>query len=131
MFASDYPLLSIFWSMLFFFVFFLWIFLLIQILIDVFGSHDLSGGAKAAWVIFIILLPFLGVLVYLIARGGKMHEHQIAAAQAKEQAFSEYVREAASTTSTADQLHKLADLKDRGAITEDEFNAQKAKLLTS
>ncbi len=129
MFASDYPLLSIFWSMLFFFVFFLWIFLLIQILIDVFRSHDLSGGVKALWVLFIIILPFLGVLVYLIARGGKMHEHQLQAAKEQKQEFDTYVRQAAGAESTADQLHKLADLKDRGVISDAEFDAQKAKIL--
>ena len=132
MLASSYPLLNIFWSILFFFVFFLWIFLLIQILIDVFRSHDMGGGVKALWVLFIIILPFLGVLVYLIARGGKMHEHQIEQAKAQQDAFSSYVRETAgSGESAADQLHKLADLKDRGVITDDEFNAQKAKLLSS
>ena len=130
MLASSYPLLNIFFSILFFFVFFLWIFLLFQILIDIFRSHDMGGGMKALWVLFIIILPFLGVLVYLIARGGKMHEHQVESAKAQEQAFSDYVKQTAGTPETAaDQLHKLADLKDRGVISEDEFNAQKAKLL--
>ena len=132
MLASSYPLLNIFWSILIFFVFFLWIFLLIQVLIDIFRSHDMGGGAKALWVLFIIILPFLGVLVYLIARGGKMHEHQVQEAKAQQEAFTSYVRETAGGgESAADQLHKLADLKDRGVITEDEFNAQKAKLLGS
>jgi uncharacterized membrane protein YcjF (UPF0283 family) len=131
MLASSYPLLDIFFSILFFFVFFLWIFLLIQILIDIFRSHDMNGWVKALWVLFLIIVPFLAVLVYLIARGGKMHEHQIEQAKAQQEAFSSYVRETASTESAADQLHKLADLKDRGVITDDEFNAQKAKLLGS
>ena len=131
MIASSYPLLNIFFSILFFFVFFLWIFLLIQILIDVFRSHDMSGGVKALWVLFIIILPFLGVLVYLIARGGKMHEHQLEAAKQQQQAFDSYVRHAAGSDSTTDQLHKLADLKDRGVINDAEFEAQKAKILGS
>jgi Short C-terminal domain/Phospholipase_D-nuclease N-terminal len=130
MLASDYPLLSIFWSILFFFVFFLWIFLLIQILIDIFRSHDMGGFAKALWVIFIIVLPFLGVLIYLIARGGKMQQHQIDAAKAQQQAFTDYVRQTAGGSDVADQLHKLSDLKDKGVITQAEFDAQKAKLLS-
>ena len=127
--ASSYPLLDLFWTILFFFVFFLWIFLLIQVIIDIFRSHDMGGLAKALWVLFIIILPFLGVLVYLIARGGKMHEHQLQAAKQQQQAFNSYVKEAAGTNS-ADELAKLADLKDKGVITNEEFEAQKAKLLS-
>jgi len=129
MLASSYPLLNVFLSIFIFFIFFLWIFLLIQILVDIFRSHDMGGLAKALWVLFIIVLPFLGVLVYLIARGGKMQKHQVEAAQEQQKAFGDYVRQTAGTSDTADQLHKLADLKDRGVITEDEFTAQKAKLL--
>lgn len=128
--GSDYPLLSIFWSILFFFVFFLWIFLLIQVLVDVFRSHDMGGGAKALWVLFIIILPFLGVLIYLIARGGKMQQHQVEAAKAQQEAFNSYVQQAAGGSGVADQLHKLSDLKDKGVITQAEFDAQKAKLLS-
>ncbi len=126
--ASSYPLLNIFFSILFFFVFFLWIFLLIQIVIDIFRSHDMGGFAKAIWLLFIIVLPFLGVLVYLIARGGKMQQHQIDAAKQQQAAFTDYVQQAAGST-TADQLHKLADLKDKGVLSDAEFEAQKAKLL--
>jgi type VI protein secretion system component VasK len=129
MIGSDYPLLDLFLTMLWFFLFFIWIFILIQILIDIFRSRDMGGFPKALWVIFIIVLPFLGVLIYLIARGGKMHQHQVEDAEKQQQAFDSYVRQAAGGD-TADQLHKLADLKDRGVITEDEFNAQKAKLLS-
>ena len=128
--ASSYPLLDLFLTMLWFFLFFIWIFILIQILIDIFRSKDLGGFVKAIWVFFIIVLPFLGVLIYLIARGGKMHEHQVEDAEKQQQAFDSYVRQAAGGDNAADQLHKLADLKDRGVITEDEFNAQKAKLLS-
>lgn len=129
MIASSYPLLDLFWTILFFFVFFLWIFLLIQVIVDVFRSHDMGGFAKAIWVLFIIILPFLGVLVYLIARGGKMHEHQLQAAKQQQEAFTAYVKETAGTNS-ADELAKLADLKDKGVITDAEFEAQKAKLLS-
>jgi hypothetical protein len=130
MLASSYPLLNLFWTMLFVFVFVLWIFLVIQIFIDIFRSHDMSGWVKALWVFFIIILPFLGVLVYVIARGGKMREHQIADVESQQKAFDSYVRETAGAT-PADQLHKLADLKDRGVISDAEFDAQKAKILGS
>src|SRR5580698_2060457 len=106
MLASTYPLLDLFWTMLEIFLFFIWIFLLFWVFMDIFRSRDMGGGAKALWVIFIIILPFLGIFVYLIARGGSMHERQVAAAQAQQQAFDSYVRETAGTSS-ADQLAKL------------------------
>jgi Short C-terminal domain/Phospholipase_D-nuclease N-terminal len=128
MLGTQYPLLDIFWTMLEFFLFFIWIFLIITIFMDIFRSHDMKGFTKFLWVLFIIILPLLGALVYLIARGGSMHERQVAAAQAQQQAFDSYVRETAGTSS-ADQLAKLADLKASGAITDDEFNQAKAKIL--
>ncbi len=131
MLASTYPLLDIFWTMLWFFCFILYIWLLIVIFSDIFRSHDMGGVAKAAWVIFIIVLPFLGILVYLIARGGKMHEHEARDAAQAQQEFDSYVRKAAGTSGgTADQLEKLSDLRQQGVITDAEFEAQKAKLLT-
>ena len=114
--------------MLEFFAFFIWIYLLFVVFIDIFRSHDLKGWAKALWVIGIIIFPLLGVLVYLIARGGKMHERAAQAAQAQKQAFDAYVQETAGESS-ADQLAKLADLKEKGVLTDDEFAAQKAKIL--
>ena len=126
--GAEYPLLNIFFSILFFFVFFLWIFLLIQVIVDVFRSHDMGGFAKALWILFVIVLPFLGVLIYLIARGGKMQQHQMDAAKAQQQAFDSYVKQAAGSSS-ADELAKLADLKSKGVISDSEFEAQKAKLL--
>ena len=131
MLAYTYPLLSIFWTMLEFFLFFLWIWLLIMVFIDIFRSHDLGGWAKALWVIFIIILPFLGVFVYLIARGGKMHERAARDQAQQQQAFDKYVRQTAGTPgdTTADQLAKLADLKSKGVISDAEFESQKAKLL--
>jgi ABC-type multidrug transport system fused ATPase/permease subunit len=128
MLASTYPLLDLFWTMLEIFLFVIWIYLLFIVFVDIFRSHDLGGLAKALWVIFVIILPFLGVFVYLIARGGKMHERAAEAAQAQQKAFDSYVQEAAGTSS-ADQLSKLADLKAKGVLTDAEFEAQKAKIL--
>ena len=129
MLAYDYPLLSVFMSLLWFFLFVLWFWLLITILADIFRSHDLGGFSKTIWVLFVIFLPFLGVFVYLIARGHKMHEHATADVAASDAAFKQYVRDNAGTTSTADQLAKLAELRDRGVLTPEEFEAQKAKIL--
>ena len=129
MLAYDYPLLGVFWTMLEIFLFVIWIWLLIMVFADIFRSRDMGGFAKAIWVIFVIILPFLGVFVYLIARGGKMHERAMEQAQQQDQAFQEYVQQAAGTTSAADQVAKLADLKASGAITEEEFQAGKAKVL--
>jgi hypothetical protein len=131
MFASSYPLLDLFWTMLEFFLFFLWIWLLIMVFGDIFRSRDLSGGVKAIWVLFVLIIPFLGVFVYLIARGGSMHERAEAQMTAAQQAFDEQVKKAAGSSggSSVDALSKLADLKASGAITDAEFEAQKAKLL--
>jgi Short C-terminal domain/Phospholipase_D-nuclease N-terminal len=129
MIAYTYPLLSIFWTMLEFFLFFLWIWLLIVIFGDIFRSHDLGGLAKALWILFIIIIPYIGVLVYLIARGGSMHERAVAQAQRQQQAFDDYVRQTAGGSSQVDELAKLADLKAKGVLSDAEFEAQKAKLL--
>jgi hypothetical protein len=129
MFAYNYPILDLIWTMFMFFVFVLWIWLLIAVFMDIFRSHDLSGGVKALWVFFIIILPFLGVLIYLIARGGKMHERAADQAVQQQKAFDAYVKQTAGSGSTADDLAKLADLKQQGVITDAEFEAQKAKLL--
>jgi Short C-terminal domain/Phospholipase_D-nuclease N-terminal len=129
MLATDYPLLNLFWTVLYIFFFVIWIWVLISVLIDVFRSHDLSGWAKALWLVFIVFLPLLGVLVYVIARGDKMQEHAVHDARAQDAALKQYVQQAAGTTSTADELTKLADLRDRGVLTEEQFEAQKAKLL--
>src|ERR1700750_900766 len=113
---SSYPVLSIFWTMIEFFLWILWIWILIWIFIDIFRSHDLSGWAKALWFLFVLFIPLIGVLVYLIVRGGKMQERAVQQAQQDDQQFRTYVQDAAGT-STADQLSKLADLRDRGVIT--------------
>jgi hypothetical protein len=129
--AYDYPLLGIFWTMLWFFLWFAWIVILIRVFADIFRSKDMGGWAKALWVIFVIIVPFLGVFIYLIARGHKMADRDIADAQARDQAFQSYVRDVAGSTSSssADELSKLADLKAKGVITDAEFQQQKAKIL--
>jgi hypothetical protein len=119
---------QVFWSMLWFFLFFIWIWLLIVVFSDIFRSRDLSGWTKALWTIFVIVLPYLGVFVYLIARGHKMSEHAAAAAQQQDAAFRQYVQQAAAP-STADELQKLADLKASGAIDDAEYQRLKAKAM--
>jgi hypothetical protein len=131
---DDYPLLNLFLTMLWFFLFIAWIWLLVTLLTDVFRSTDLSGWTKALWTIFILVLPLLGALIYLIVRGSSMTERMAADYQRRDEAFREYVRDAASTNgtapaSTADELAKLARLRDEGVLSPDEFAAQKAKLL--
>jgi len=123
------PLLDLFWAMLWFFLLFAWIWLLISVFGDIFRSDDMGGGAKAGWVILVVLVPFFGVFIYLIARGGSMAERNMERAAASAQAQQEYIRQVASTSSTADELTKLADLHSRGLLTDDEFSAQKAALL--
>ena len=129
MLADTYPLLDIFWTMLWFFCFFIYIWLLIAVFTDIFRSHDMGGWAKAGWVIFVIVLPLLGILVYLIARGGKMHERQLREATQAQQELDGYVKNVASSSGTADELTKLVDLRQQGVITDAEFESQKAKLL--
>src|SRR5271165_5164320 len=117
---------GIFWTMVEFFLWVIWIWILIMVFIDIFRSHDLSGWAKALWFLFVLLIPLIGVLVYLIARGSSMQERS--AQQDRE--LRAYVQETAGTpTSTADQLAKLADLRDRGVITPEEFEREKAKIM--
>ena len=133
MLATDYPVLDAFLTILYFFLFFVWIWLAIMVFFDIFRSHDMGGWAKALWVIFIIVLPYLGVLVYLIARGGSMHERQARQVAAQQKAVDQYIRQAAGAegADNASQLQKLADLRDRGVLTEEEFQSEKAKLLSS
>ena len=123
------PLLNLFWSMLWFFMFIIWIWLLITVFIDIFRSDDLGGFAKAMWVVFVIILPMLGVLVYVIARGKSMQERAMKAAAAQDKAARAYIQDAAGGTSDADELAKLAELRDKGILTNEEFDAQKARIL--
>jgi len=129
--SYSYPLLGAFWTILEVFLWVLWIWVLIYVFIDIFRSHDLSGWAKALWFVFVLFIPLIGVLVYLIARGGKMQERAQQDARQQEQDFRSYVQDAASGASPADQLAKLADLRDRGVITAEEFEREKAKVLAA
>ena len=131
MLAAEWGTGQVFWSFLWFFMFFFWIWLLIIVFSDIFRSRDLSGWAKALWVIFVIILPYLGVFVYLIARGSKMQEHAAQAAQAQDAAMRQYVQDTVQDgTSTADELSKLADLKAKGVIDDAEFERLKAQALS-
>jgi len=121
-------LFDLFWTMLIFFMWVIWIWLLITVFIDIFRDKGLNGFAKAAWVLFVIVLPLLGVLVYLIARGDSMHERQVNQAVKQQQQADQYIRDV-SGGGAADELEKLGRLKAQGVLTEDEFAAQKAKLL--
>jgi len=125
----SYPLLSVFWTIFEIFLWVIWIWILIWIFIDIFRSHDLSGWAKALWFLFVLFIPLIGVLVYLIVRGGKMQERAVQQAQRQDDQFRAYVQDAAGPQSSADQLTKLADLRDRGVITAEEFDREKAKIL--
>jgi ABC-type multidrug transport system fused ATPase/permease subunit len=127
--SYSYPVLGAFWTIFMIFLWVIWFWILITIFIDLFRSHDLSGWVKALWFIFILIFPLIGVLVYLIARGGKMHEHAARDAQVQEQQFRRYVQETAGSQSSVEQLAKLADLRDRGVITAEEFEREKAKIL--
>jgi hypothetical protein len=132
MFAEDFGTGQVFWSMIWFFLFFIWIWILITVFADIFRSKDLSGWAKALWVIFCVFLPYLGVFVYLIARGGKMQEHATQAAQAQDAQMRAYIRSATEPGGgTADEIGRLADLRDKGVISEQEFQTAKAKALSS
>ena len=129
--SSSYPLLNVFWTIFEFFLWVIWIWILIMVFIDIFRSHDLSGWGKALWFLFVLFIPLIGVLVYLIVRGGSMHERAVRQAQQQDQAARAYIRQAAGPESTADQLAKLADLRDRGVISAEEFAREKAKVLSS
>ena len=122
---------QVFWSMVWFTLFVIWIWLLFAIFGDIFRSEDLSGWGKALWSIFVIVLPYLGVFVYLIARGHKMQEHAVARAQAQDAAMRDYVRDVAGPSSSpTDELVRLAELRDKGAINEAEYQQLKAKVIT-
>ena len=134
---SNYPLLNVFWTMLEFFLWILWFFLLFKIITDLFRDHTLSGWAKAGWIVLVIVLPFLGVLLYVIVRGRSMAERDREQAQQADDAFKQYVRQAAAApgagagagSGQVDELSRLADLKASGALTEEEFQKAKDKLL--
>ena len=127
--SYSYPVLGAFWTIFMIFLWVIWFWILITVFIDIFRSRDLSGWAKALWFIFVLIFPLIGVLVYLIVRGGSMHDRSVRQAQQSERAFRSYVQDAAGSATPADQLAKLADLRDRSVITPQEFEREKAKIL--
>ena len=129
--AYDYPLLSVFWSMLWFFLWIMWFILLFRIVVDIFRDDAMSGWGKAGWLVFTIVLPFLGVFVYVIARGKNMGRREIAQARAQQDEFNAYIRQTASGgTSSVDELAKLSEIRSRGDITDEEFARAKELVLS-
>ena len=126
--AADYPFLDVLWTMVLFFCWVAWIWIVITVFIDVFRRHDIGGWSKAAWVVFVIVLPFLGVLVYLIAQHDGMRQRSIKQAETQKQQFDQYVRDAAG--GSAAEIAQAKQLLDGGAITQDEFDKIKAKALS-
>ena len=131
--SYSYPLLGAFWTICVIFLWVIWIWVLIWVFIDIFRSQDLSGWAKALWFLFVLFIPVIGVLVYLIARGDSMHDRAAQQARQQDAEFRSYVQHAAADApaNTADQLAKLADLRDRGVISVGEFEQEKAKVLAA
>ncbi len=126
--AADYPFIDVLWTIIIFFFWVIWIWIVITVLIDVFRRHDIGGFAKAVWVIFVVILPWLGVLIYLIVEHDGMRERSMKQAQAQKDQFDQYVREASG--GSADEIAKAKQLLDQGAITQEEFDALKAKALS-
>ena len=129
--ANQFGTGQVFWSMLWFFLFFIWIFILITVFVDIFRSHDLSGWAKALWVIFVIILPYFGVLIYLLVEHQGMQERATAQVQAQQQQMDAYVKSVAGSGGAAEEIDKAKKLLDSGAITQAEFDSIKAKALAS
>jgi Short C-terminal domain/Phospholipase_D-nuclease N-terminal len=128
----SYPLLNVFWTIFEVFLWVTWFWILITVFIDIFRSHDLSGGAKALWFLFVLVIPLIGVVAYLIIRGAGMHERTAQVMQARDAAYDSYLAQAGGpSSSTADQLTKLADLRDRNVISDQEFDQEKAKVLSA
>jgi Short C-terminal domain/Phospholipase_D-nuclease N-terminal len=127
--AADYPFMDVLWSMIIFFFWVIWIWIVITVLIDIFRRHDIGGWAKAAWVVFVVILPWLGVLIYLIVEHDGMRERSMKQAQAEQHALDDYVREAAGGGGSASEIARAKELLDAGTITPEEFEALKAKAL--
>ena len=127
--AADYPFFDVFWSILIFFCWVIWIWVVITVLIDVFRRDDMNGWVKALWVVLVVILPWLGVLIYLIANHKGMQERSVRQAQEQQQAFDSYVRETAG--GSASEIAKAKELLDSGAITQEEFDQLKAKALAT
>ncbi|KOG31398.1 SHOCT domain-containing protein [Streptomyces resistomycificus] len=131
--AYDYPLLSVFWSMLLFFLWIMWFVLLFRIVVDIFRDDRLSGWAKAGWLVFVMVLPFLGVFVYVIARGRNMGQREVAQAREQQKAFDSYIRETAQgggRPSSVDELARLSEIRARGDISDEEFRRAKELVLS-
>ncbi|MEY9893096.1 putative membrane protein [Catenulispora sp. MAP12-49] len=132
----SHPLLNAFWMIFWFFIWVMWLILLFRIIADVFTDHELSGWAKVGWTLLVLLLPFIGIFIYLIARGDRMSERAQTHAEQNQQAFDDYIRKTAGSSAgqgngTVDQLARLADLKSSGAISDAEFQQAKQKLLAA
>lgn len=128
MLAYDYPILGLFWTMLILFIWIAWIMLLFHVIVDIFRS-EMGGFSKALWAIFVIIIPWLGVLVYLIANGDDMSRRNIEAAKDQQAQMDSYIRSAAGAGGAADEIAKLAALRDQGVLSDEEFAQQKSKLL--
>ena len=131
MLAADYPFLDILWTMFIFFLFIIWIWILITVFSDIFRRKDVGGGSKALWIIFVIVLPYLGVLIYLIANHDGMADRNIAHMQKQQQATDQYIQSVAGSGGAAAEIEKATGLLDSGAITQAEFDSIKQKALAS
>jgi hypothetical protein len=129
MLSADFGVGQVLWSMFWFFIFVIWIMLLFRVFADIFRSRDMGGVAKTLWVLFVIVAPYLGVFIYLIARGGKMMDNALEDAARQEESLQGYIRQAAGTTSVADELARLAELHGQGTIDDAEYAALKAKAI--
>jgi hypothetical protein len=127
--AADYPFLDVLWTMLIFFAWVIWFWLLITVFADIFRRRDIGGGMKAVWIVFTIVLPYLGVLVYLIANHDSMAERNVRQAQAQRAEFDQYVQSVAGSGGAAAEIERAKGLLDSGAITQAEFDAIKQKAL--
>ncbi|MEU2158365.1 MULTISPECIES: SHOCT domain-containing protein [unclassified Streptomyces] len=129
--AYDYPVLGAFWTVMWIFLWVLWLVILFRVILDIFRSHDMNGWIKALWLLFVLIIPFLGVLIYVIVRGDSMGKREIQHAQEQQEAFSAYVRQAAKGEGggTTDELSRLSELKAKGDLSDEEFQKAKQKLL--
>jgi Short C-terminal domain/Phospholipase_D-nuclease N-terminal len=131
LFAADYPFLDIFWTMLIFFMWVIWIWILVTVLMDLFRRHDISGWGKAAWTLFVVVLPFLGVFIYLVTQGTQMAERRASEVQATQASFDQYVKSVATNGGATDQIARAKELLDSGAIDQAEFEQLKRKALAA
>lgn len=129
--AYDYPLLGAFWTAMWVFLWILWIFLLFRVVVDIFRDDSLSGWGKAGWLVFVVVLPFLGVFIYVAARGKEMGKREERQARAQQEAVNSYIREVteAGTKSHAEELEKLSEIRARGDLSDEEFQRAKEKIL--